>query len=249
MRFPLAAPAAAVLAALALAGCVTVTASPGPGPAPAPGPRPNAPVVQQPAVDRVSSATAVQNFQAAASRVEPAAEALCRQRAPQLNCDFLIRVDPDPRLPPNAFQTLDRGRPVVIFTRSLIAEARNIDEIAFVIGHESAHHIENHLSRQRQSAATGAIIGTVIGQIAGANAQTVNELGRAGAFAGARRFSKTHELEADALGTIIVARAGFDPVRGSVFFGRIPDPGDQFLGTHPPNADRIATVRRVAAGL
>ncbi|UWQ22565.1 M48 family metallopeptidase [Jannaschia sp. W003] len=243
MRFTL----VALLVAVGLGGCVTVSTGPTPT-APAPEPaRP--PIVQQPAVDRVSSATAVRNFQAAVRRVEPAAESVCRDRAPGLNCDFLIRVDPDPRLPPNAFQTLDRGRPVVIFTRALIAEARNVDEIAFVVGHETAHHIEDHIGRQRQSAATGAIIGTVIGSIAGANAQVVNELGRAGAQVGARRFSKAHELEADALGTVIVARAGFDPVRGAVFFGRIPDPGDRFLGTHPPNAARIATVRRVAAGL
>ena len=57
------------------------------------------------------------------------------------------------------------------------------------------------------------------------------------------------ELEADALGTIIAHEAGFDPLRGAAFFERIPDPGNQFLGTHPPNAARIETVRRVAASL
>ncbi|HAB36898.1 MAG TPA: peptidase M48, partial [Rhodobacteraceae bacterium] len=33
------------------------------------------------------------------------------------------------------------------------------------------------------------------------------------------------------------------------FFNRIPDPGNRFLGTHPPNSQRIATVERTAAGL
>lgn len=231
----------------ALAGCVAVTDSGAPRGAVIPDPTP---VSTGPVPDRVSSRTAVANFNVAARRVEPVAERICAQRAPQLNCDFLIRVEPDPRLPPNAFQTLDRsGRPLIVFTRALIAEARNTDEIAFVVGHEAAHHIENHIAQQRQSATAGAIIGTVIGQIAGANPQVVNDLGRAGAVAGARRFSKEHELEADALGTVITARAGFNPVRGAAFFARIPDPGDRFLGTHPPNADRIATVRRVASGL
>ncbi|MFN4204725.1 MAG: peptidase M48, partial [Tabrizicola sp.] len=40
-----------------------------------------------------------------------------------------------------------------------------------------------------------------------------------------------------------------DPVRGSGFFDRLPDPGDKFLGSHPPNAQRkaqvAATVRRL----
>ena len=51
------------------------------------------------------------------------------------------------------------------------------------------------------------------------------------------------------MGTRIAAAAGFDPLRGSEFFFRIPDPGDRFLGTHPPNAERLRTVQRVAAGL
>ncbi|MDZ4136092.1 MAG: M48 family metalloprotease, partial [Paracoccaceae bacterium] len=66
---------------------------------------------------------------------------------------------------------------------------------------------------------------------------------------GARRYSKGFELEADALGAEIALRAGLDPVRGAQFFARIPDPGDAFLGTHPPNADRMATVRAAVAHL
>ncbi|MFO6465689.1 M48 family metallopeptidase [uncultured Jannaschia sp.] len=229
----------AVVVMALLGGCVVVETSGG---------APVQPVDRGP--DRVSGSTAVNNFRAAVSRVEPAAENLCRSRTNGLNCDFLIRVDPNRNAPPNAFQSLDRsGRPVLTFTQALIADARNQDEIAFVLGHESAHHIEQHIARQRQSATTGAIVGGLIATVAGADAGTVDQLSRAGASVGARRFSKEHELEADALGTIITARAGYDPVRGAAFFTRIPDPGDRFLGTHPPNADRIATVRRVASGL
>ena len=227
--------------AAALSGCVTVETQGGAG---GPAPRP-APVERGP--DRISGSTAVANFRAAAARVEPAAEAVCRQRAPGINCDFLIRVDPDGSLPANAYQSLSpTGRPLLTFTQNLIADARNQDEIAFVIGHESAHHIESHIARQRQSAAAGALVGGLIASVAGADAGTVQQISRAGATVGARSYSKDHELEADALGTIITQRAGYDPVRGAAFFTRIPDPGDRFLGSHPPNASRIATVRRVA---
>ena len=229
----------ALLAGCLLTACVTVESS---------APRTAAP--EGPVPDRISSASATSNFRAAVARVEPSAESLCRQRLKNVNCDFLIRIDPNPSAPPNAFQSLDRnGRPVITFTRSLIADARNIDEIAFVVGHESAHHIEQHIARQRQSAATGALVGGLIASVAGADGRTVNEISRLGAGVGARRFSKEHELEADALGTIIVTRAGYDPIRGAQFFTRIPDPGDRFLGTHPPNADRIDIVRRTAARL
>ncbi|MEM8822750.1 MAG: M48 family metallopeptidase [Pseudomonadota bacterium] len=229
-----------VLGALTLAGCVTVTPTQ-PLPAPAP---------SGPQTARVSNSTAVQNFRAAVARMEPAAEQMCRDQTEGINCDFLIRVDPNPNAPPNAFQSLDRnGRPLLTFTQALIADARNQDEIAFVIGHESAHHIRQHIALQQQSAVAGALVGGLIASVAGADASTVNQISRAGAQVGARSYSKEHELEADALGTVITARAGYDPVRGAAFFNRIPDPGDRFLGTHPPNAERIATVRRVAAGL
>ena len=205
----------------------------------------------RPQVDRVTPGTAVASFAVVAARIEPAAEAMCRRRAaPGTNCDYLIVVSEDPRLPPNAFQTLDaRDRPVVGFTRSLIAEARNADEIAFVMGHEAAHHIEGHIARQRQSALAGQALAGALAQIGGADEQGIRRAAAVGLEVGARRYSRDFELEADALGTVIAARAGFDPLRGAAFFNRLPDPGDRFLGTHPPNAQRLATVRRVVAGL
>lgn len=196
------------------------------------------------------SNTGVRTFQAVVARVEPVAESLCRAQTSNVNCDFNIIVDTNPRLQPNAFQTLDgRGRPVLGFTLTLIREMRNADEIAFALSHEAAHHIEGHIASAQTSAMTGALIGTVLGSLAGLDATGVEQAQRVGGTVGARRFSKQFELEADALGARIAARAGYDPVRGVAYFQRAPDPGDRFLGTHPPNADRINVVRRVAAGL
>jgi predicted Zn-dependent protease len=63
----------------------------------------------------------------------------------------------------------------------------------------------------------------------------------------ARQFSRQAELDADAIGTIIALRAGYDPLRGAAFFARIPDPARNFMATHPPNAERMETVRRTVA--
>ncbi|KGK79237.1 peptidase M48 [Thalassobacter stenotrophicus] len=228
------------LSLLFLSACVEPTSAPPPVNA-APLPQAGAPV---------SAAQAMRNYNAARIRLEPVAERTCRAQTRGLNCDFLFRVDPNPNAPKNAFQSLSpEGRPLLTFAQALIADARNIDEIAFVMGHEAAHHIEEHLAEQRQAAVGGAILGSLVGAITGANSAVVDQLSRAGATVGARGFSKEHELEADALGTVITHDAGFDPLRGAAFFARIPDPGDRFLGTHPPNAARVATVRRVAAGL
>lgn len=200
---------------------------------------------------QVSRSTAMDNFAQVVTTVEPVAERFCRQRAPGLNCDFRIVVDTRPELGANAYQTLDRaGRPIIAFTPALIADARNRDELAFVLAHEAAHHIRGHIARTQRNATVGAL---VFGQLAGAmgvsDAAVIQSAQQMGAQVAARSYSKEFELEADALGTEITAAAGYDPLKGADFFFRIPDPGDRFLGTHPANADRLRTVQRVEAGL
>lgn len=191
-----------------------------------------------------SKAQAARAFAQVKARLEPVAERECRSRTSGVSCDFRIVVDADPKKPSNAYQTLDRNnRPVIAFTAKLIQEARNADELAFVMGHEAAHHISGHLARQRQNAIAGAVIFAGLATLAGASAAGVDEATQLGTQVGARKYSKNFELEADALGTIITHRAGYSPLRGAAFFTRIPDPGDRFLGSHPPNAARIQTVR------
>lgn len=191
------------------------------------------------------------SFVAVVAAVEPVAEAQCRARNPGVNCDFQIVVDERPGQPANAFQTLDdAGRPIIAFTLALIGDLENPDELAFVLSHETAHHILGHLARQRQNATLGAqVFGTLAGTFSGGDAQQVRDAQQLGAAVGARSYSKDFELEADALGTEIVVAAGYNPLRGAAFFFRIPDPGDRFLGTHPPNAERVAVVRQTAARL
>jgi predicted Zn-dependent protease len=198
----------------------------------------------------LSAQQSARSFVRVVQTVEPVAERECRSRTSGVNCDFNIVVDDRPGQPANAFQTLDKqGRPVVAFTLALIADARNEDELAFVLGHEAAHHIAGHIGRQQQNAVAGAVIFAGLATLSGGDASAVRNAQQLGAEVGARSYSKDFELEADALGTIITKRAGYDPLRGAEFFTRIPDPGDKFLGTHPPNASRIDIVRRTAAGL
>ena len=116
-------------------------------------------------------------------------------------------------------------------------------ELAFVLGHETAHHIAGHIERQQQNAVAGAVIFAGLATLTGA--ATPMRFGRRkklGAQVGARTYSKDFELEADALGTIITAKAGYNPIRGAEFFTRIPDPGDK-LPWHPP-AQRCADQGR-----
>ncbi len=234
------------LALLVLAACEPVVVS---APVPLPDSR-TAPVPGTGAGAQANVDVLARQFVNVVETVEPVAEAECRRVTAGRNCDFLIVVDDRINTAPNAFQTVDRrGRPILAFNIPLIASVENADELAFVMGHEAAHHILSHLERTTESASVGAVIFSGIAAMGGASEAGVREAERIGAAVGARTYSKEFELEADRLGTIIAARAGFDPVRGAAFFARIPDPGNRFLGTHPPNAARLEIVRRTAAGL
>ena len=225
-----------VAGALALAGC---TVSTGPS---APVPTGGAPVAPAP--------SGPVNFNQIVARVEPVAEDMCRRTGGISNCDFNILLDERPGVPSNAYQTVDKsGRPLLIVTAPLLNETRNADELAFVLGHEAAHHINGHLPKTQNSAVLGAVLAGTIIAAGGGNAASVEAAQELGAQVGSRAFSKNFELEADAMGTVIAYRSGYDPVRGAEFFARIPDPGDRFLGTHPPNAERQRVVRQLAAQL
>jgi Zn-dependent protease with chaperone function len=240
----------ALVFGLALAGCSTTYEVPAPaetGPLvpgrPAPG----------------GSARTSGDFGRVALRVEPVAERFCREEIPQAPagyCDFVIMLEDDPRMPPNAFQTRGRdGRPVVVVSTQLVGQMRSNDEIAFVLAHEAAHHIAEHIPRQQQSQMLGALIlgGMVAaaGQAAGTpvSQDAIREAMDVGAFVGGRVYSQDYELEADWLGAFITARAGYDPERGAQIFGRPAlsgSGGPVILSSHPGSPQRLALVAQAA---
>jgi len=233
-------PALLVVIVLGLGGCVAPAALP-----------PVAPISRPSATtDPTSARAAALTFLQVVATVEPLAEKLCRNRGEARLCDFRIVVDDRPGQPPNAFQTLDnRGRPVIGFTLALIAEARNADELAFVLGHEAGHHIAGHIPKREEQALSGALLAGVLAAAGGLSPEEVEAAQELGAATAARGYSREFELEADALGAEIAWAAGYDPVLGSAFFDRLPDPGDRFSSTHPANSQRkaviLATVRRL----
>lgn len=183
-------------------------------------------------------------FTEVAGRIEPVAERICRREGAVRDCNFEIVIDRNPNQPPNAYQSVtDSGRPVLTVTATLIEEMQNQDELAFVLGHEASHHILGHLDRQQANAEAGAAIFAGLAELTGGSQADVQSALELGAAVGARSYSKDFELEADALGTVITFDAGYDPLKGAEYFTRLPDPGNRFLGTHPPNAARVQIVQ------
>ena len=129
--------------ALTLAGCVQ-TASPIAAP--------NAARAAEMAQAKAEGKRNAQMFVQTVAAVAPVAKEICLEKQIVGNCDFQIFVDPRLRLPENAYQTVDySGRPLIGFTLALLSDARDADEIAFVMGHEAAHHILGHLAQQAQT--------------------------------------------------------------------------------------------------
>lgn len=238
---------AVVIIALALAGCESGARPPVETRSPLE--TPTRPGVE---VGRRSIADGVADYRRAAARVEPVAVAMCREihpTRPARHCDFDFRLVDEPRIGPNAFQTLrEDGRPLVAMTVQLVAETANADEIAFVLGHEAAHHIADHIAKSQTQAMTGALVLGTLAGLGNASEEVVNDMMRIGASLGGRAYSQAYELEADTLGTYIAAGAGFDPRRGALIFARpVMAGGGGLLSTHPPSAQRQAAVAATAA--
>lgn len=220
----------AILPLVFLIGCIE-TAPPSPRP--------------EPVVSRASGVVTERTLKSVANRILPIAERECVRRSSSRNCDFAVGLDTDPRSPANAFQTESKdGQPLLIFTVALLDDLRNVDELAFILSHEAAHHIEAHLADTNRNVQTGAILGGLLATALGAESGLVDTAVRTGAVVGSRAYSKNFELEADYTGARIAQAAGYDAVLGAAYFTRIADPGNRFLGSHPPNGDRINTVRR-----
>lgn len=223
-----------------LAACVTTT-----GPAPQPKPKPT---VSKPAPTVTRSAqSGLAAFSRVSKRVIPVAERSCRGLYPKANpkfCDFVIKVDKNPKQPANAFQTIGKdGRPLIIFNINMIRSIQNDHEIAFILGHETGHQMAKHLIKTQQNQTAGILVGVLLAGTLGVDIQAGADLG---GLVGGRGFSKGFELEADRIGTHIARRSGYNPVIGARSFNRSKG-SNAFLSTHPPSQDRINTVYQTNA--
>jgi predicted Zn-dependent protease len=124
--------------------------------------------------------------------------------------------------------------------------------VAVVMGHEVAHAIANHgRERMSEGMVANGLIGT-LGAAAGQNPSLTSQIFMQavgmGANVGMLKFSRSHESEADHIGLIFMAAAGYDPNEAPVFWERMSaQSGGQkppeFLSTHPADATRIKDLQ------
>lgn len=136
----------------------------------------------------------------------------------------------------------------VAFYTAILPICKDEAGIAVVMGHEVAHAIANH-GRERMSQGLAAefglsTIGAAMGQNPNLTQQIFMQAVGMGTNVGMLKFSRSHESEADHMGLIFMAMAGYDPSTAPKFWERMAtlSGGQQppeFLSTHPSHETRI----------
>lgn len=134
----------------------------------------------------------------------------------------------------------------------LLRSARDVSELAGVLGHEVAHARLSHGAEQaRKQQGLSAVI-TVVCLFSGLCDGGLSQVAiNVGANVLTAKFSRTDELEADSAGIVYTTRAGIDP-RGMIrFFGRLREQSGnvpaylEWVSTHPMEGTRIEAAERL----
>ncbi len=170
---------------------------------------------------------------------------------PNAKWEFVVFEDKTP----NAF-ALPGGK--VGVHSGLFQITKNDAGLAAVLGHEIAHVVLNH-SQQRVNQATGLALGTILldqvmrqqGASDRSRAATATGVAAAGTLGVVLPYSRKAEYEADKLGAIYMARAGYNPQESVNLWVRFSEynrknkkgGGPEFLRTHPLNSNRIQALK------
>lgn len=139
------------------------------------------------------------------------------------------------------------GKKIGVHT-GIMKVANTPDQLAAVIGHEIGHVMAKHsaerLSIQTVTATGSQLVGAVLAtQGEGEQALIMGVMGLGLQYGVTLPYSRTHESEADYVGVVLMAQAGFDP-RASVTLWqnmRAASQGSppEFMSTHPSPDTRI----------
>jgi predicted Zn-dependent protease len=123
--------------------------------------------------------------------------------------------------------------------------------LAAVIGHEVSHAVAHHGAERLSQGMLAQYGGEIVGQVIKTNSEITRSLilqayGLTSAVGVLLPYSRLQESEADRLGLIYMARAGYDPRQAIEFWKRMAAYSNQhggqplqFLGTHPLDDTRI----------
>jgi predicted Zn-dependent protease len=139
------------------------------------------------------------------------------------------------------------GGKIVVYT-GIIPITQNEPALATVLGHEMAHATSRHGSQRvlEQNLAQTALTGVAMSlsdMDYDKQRAVMGALGAGTQFGVLMPFSRKHESEADEIGLLYMARAGYDPRESIRFWQRMENAGGaqppEFLSSHPSHGTRI----------
>ncbi|MCF7916736.1 MAG: M48 family metallopeptidase [Candidatus Omnitrophica bacterium] len=145
------------------------------------------------------------------------------------------------------------GGKVVVYT-GMLPIAKDDNGLAVIIAHEVAHVIARHGIERMSQGLIASFGGLALSAALEDYPDQTKRLWLTVFGVGAQYgvllpYSRLHEKEADHLGLIFMAMAGYDPHGAITFWQRMAEhKGDkiafEFLSTHPSNKQRIANIKK-----
>ncbi len=145
------------------------------------------------------------------------------------------------------------GGKIVVY-EGLLPVTQSESALAIVLGHEIAHAVAKHSAEQLSTKVKQQMGAKVLGAVLGATGvnnttsiltQTAFSLGTK---LGSLKYSRNNESEADYMGLIFAAMAGYDPSVAVSFWQRMAASSTSsmpaFLGDHPSDSKRIANINK-----
>jgi predicted Zn-dependent protease len=140
----------------------------------------------------------------------------------------------------------------VVFYTGIMPICQNEEGIAVVMGHEIAHAIADHGNERMSQQMVLQMGGMALDQAMSDKPEQTKALwmttfGVGAQFGVMLPFSRMHESEADQMGLIFMAMAGYNPEKAVDFWTRMSKMGGQkppeILSTHPSDETRIAKIK------
>jgi predicted Zn-dependent protease len=161
--------------------------------------------------------------------------------------DWEFNLIDDPQV--NAFCM--PGGKIVVYT-GILPVTQDETGLAVVLGHEVAHAVAKH-ANERMSQQVAAQYGSqALGVLTGKASETTRAIAQQVYGLGAQYgvllpFNRTQESEADHLGLIFMAIAGYNPQAAVPFWQRMSQNGQsvpEFMSTHPSDATRVTNIQK-----
>ena len=142
------------------------------------------------------------------------------------------------------------GGPMFVNLGTIMA-ATNEAQLAGVIAHEMSHVYMQHSAKQMEKAQLTQGLAGLAGSVLGAKGGTLGSLAQAGVQVGAGvvmlKYSRSDEAQADAVGAVLLYKAGYNPQALADFFKTLESTGKsgpQFLSDHPNPGNREAAIQK-----